>query len=83
MPSNEHVHQSARIQRLAQRECPALTVVFDESDPNRIRFRLEDSTGRKRSGHSKGDTPDEMKGKGDEQLMKFLRFQAGQIAPQV
>ncbi len=83
MPSNEHNYQSGRIQRLAQRECPDLLIVFEGTDPNRIRFRLEDSTHRKRSGHSKGSTPDEMKAKGDEQLTKFIRFMAGQIAQQV
>jgi hypothetical protein len=82
MPSNEHMYQSGRIQRLAQRECPDLIVVFDETDPNRIRFRLEDSAHQKRSGHSKGSAPDEMKAKGDEQLTKFIRFMAAQVAQQ-
>ena len=82
MGSPEYIGQTARIKRLAQRECPAFTVVLDESEMNIIRFQLEDTTQQKRSGHSLAARPEAIKGKDDDRLKKLLHLMGEQIKRQ-
>ncbi len=77
-----YTFQTARIKRLALRECSTLTVLFDESEANSIRFQLEDTARGKRSGRSVAARPETMEAKNDERLVKLLHLMAEQITRQ-
>ena len=77
MASNDSQFQRERIERLALRECPNYTLVFDEQSAE-IRFSLFNRATTKRSGNSVAATAPAMREKDDARLKKLLLLMAAQ-----
>jgi hypothetical protein len=69
--------QRARVVRLVEEEFPGHDVIFDEDSKMKIRFRIEDRDGTRRSKASPHFHPSELEDQSDEELKSFLRRLCG------
>ena len=78
MPSDEFRTQAKRIERLVAEQCPGHMVIFDDHDPDKIRFGLQHCTTGKRSGRSAASTPIAVRDRDDERWKKVLHLMVEQ-----